>query len=202
LLIGLVDPAMLSPIHGVTIAWKGMGVGLLALWALLHGRGRDGLLLAAVMAFGALGDVLLDAVGLALGALAFAIGHLLAIWLYARNRRMSLTVSQRALAILVVPLSLLLTWLMVRAAHDGWQAIVYTGFVAVMAAMAWTSRFPRYVTGIGAMMFLTSDLIIFARESGSVPVWVGAALIWPLYMLGQALIARGVLQTLDRDRAG
>ena len=41
-------------------------------------------------------------------------------------------------------------------------AIAYTGGVAIMAATAWVSRFPRYRTGIGAMAFLASDLLIFA----------------------------------------
>ena len=45
--------------------------------------GYVGWLIAAVLALGALGDVLLDAIGLEKGAIAFALGHMLAIWLYA-----------------------------------------------------------------------------------------------------------------------
>ena len=41
------------------VAWKGAGVALLAVYALLQGVGRDGRLLAGVMALGALGDVLI-----------------------------------------------------------------------------------------------------------------------------------------------
>ena len=58
--------------YGVTgvaaIVWKGAGVGLLALWAVANARSLDGWLIAAAMALGALGDVLLDAVGLTVGA--------------------------------------------------------------------------------------------------------------------------------------
>ena len=42
-----------------SLAWKGTGVGFLALYAALKARSTDGWLLAAVMTFGVLGDVLL-----------------------------------------------------------------------------------------------------------------------------------------------
>ena len=42
------------------MAWKGAGVALLAIYALRHAPGRDGKLLAAVMAFGAVGDMAIE----------------------------------------------------------------------------------------------------------------------------------------------
>ncbi len=202
LLLGLVDPHMLAPITTLTIIWKGLGVSLLALWALINARSTDGMLITGVMAFGALGDVLLDAAGLSVGAVAFVIGHLLAITLYLRNRRQRLSSSQRLLAILTVPLALVIAWAETRGAPGAWQAIVYTLIVALMAACAWISRFPRYRVGLGAMLFLASDLIIFAREGEVIPVAAGALLIWPLYFAGQALIANGVVTTLAREETG
>lgn len=185
------------------IAWKGAGVGLLALWCASRARGTDGWLIATVMAAGATGDVLLDAVGLEIGAIAFAVGHGIAIWLYVRNRRTQLSPSQAMLAWLVVPLSLAICWAVLRGAEGWWHAGVYTAIVAAMAAMAWTSRFPRYRTGIGAMLFLASDLLIFARLGGSVPDALASWLIWPLYFGGQALIASGAVTALvAEDRAG
>lgn len=182
------------------IAWKGAGVGLLALWAATQAAGRDGWLITMVMALGALGDVLLDAVGLETGAMAFAAGHLLAILLYLRNRRPALTPSQTLLGWLVVPATVVITWALVRGEDGAATAILYSGFLAVMAAMAWTSRFPRYRTGIGAMLFVASDLFIFARASGAIDPMLGRLLIWPLYFAGQALIVRGVVATLADDR--
>jgi uncharacterized membrane protein YhhN len=177
------------------IVWKGLGVGLLALWAAMQARSFDGWLITAVMAFGALGDVLLDAVGLEKGAVAFVVGHLIAVWLYARNRRPALSGSQQALSLLVLPLSLVIVWAMLRTEPGWWHAALYTGFVAVMAAMAWRSAFPRYRTGLGAMLFLLSDLLIFARLAG-IGGNAGGLLIWPLYFGGQALIVWGVVSTL------
>ncbi|MCW5645839.1 MAG: lysoplasmalogenase [Sphingopyxis sp.] len=183
-------------------AWKASGVGLLAAWAAMNARSADGKLIAAVLAFGALGDWLLDAVGMLAGAAAFATGHLIAIILYLRNRRPSLTSSQKLLAWALVPLALIIAWGLTRSAETALMAaaIAYTGGVAIMAATAWTSRFPRYRTGIGAMMFLVSDLFIFAGEGGALSKDVSMWLVWPLYFGGQALISRGVVNMLAKDR--
>lgn len=176
-------------------SWKGAGVGLLALYAALQARSRDGWLIAVVMGFGALGDVLLDAVGMTAGAAAFILGHITAIALYLRNKRARPTLSQKWLATLILPLAVLIAVNIVPV--DARPMIgLYTAFVAAMAAAAWISRFPRYRTGVGAMMFLASDLLIFARMGPLAgAAWVGFA-IWVLYFVGQALITLGVVQTL------
>ena len=182
-------------------AWKASGVGLLAIWAAINARGGGGTLIAAALAFGALGDWLLDAVGMLAGAAAFATGHLIAIILYLRNRRPRLTASQTLLAWALVPLALLIAWGLTRGAEAALMgaAIAYTGGVAIMAGSAWTSRFPRYCTGIGAMAFLASDLFIFAGEGGTLSKDVTMWLVWPLYFGGQALIARGVVNMLSGE---
>jgi uncharacterized membrane protein YhhN len=65
-----------------------------------------------------------------------------------------------------------------------------------MAAAAWVSRFPRALTGLGALLFLVSDLLIFARAGPLRDVaWVGFA-VWTFYFAGQLLIALGVTRTL------
>ncbi|MCA1749492.1 MAG: lysoplasmalogenase [Sphingomonadales bacterium] len=181
------------------IAWKGAGVGLLALWAALNARDLDGWLIALVMALGAAGDVLLEAAGAHPGAYAFLAGHIVAIGLYARNRRVSVTFSQRLLAILLVPIVLFIAFLLPenRALVPGFM--LYALFVAVMAAIAWTSRFPRYLTGLGAIMFVVSDLLIFARYGPLGDSMLPGLLIWPLYFTGQAMIAIGVVTRLARS---
>jgi uncharacterized membrane protein YhhN len=180
-------------------AWKTSGVGLLAVWAAANARGKNGWLIAAVLGFGALGDYLLDAKGLETGAVAFVVGHVIAITLYLMNRRAQTTPSQRLLGWLTMPATLVIVWAMLSPAAGWWHAAVYSLFVAAMAAAAWTSRFPRYRTGIGAMMFLASDLFIFAGEGGVLSKDVTMWLVWPLYFGGQALIAWGVVSTLSRE---
>ncbi|WP_052072008.1 lysoplasmalogenase family protein [Sphingopyxis sp. MWB1] len=188
--------------------WKASGVALLAAWAAVNARGDkaamlDGRLIAAALACGALGDWLLDARGMVQGGAAFAVGHGVAIFLYWRNRRAALAPSQRALVGLTVPLALVIVWALARGAPPelAAAAIGYTAIVAVMAAAAWASRFPRYRTGVGAMLFLLSDLIIFAGEGGAMAPDLRAWLVWPLYFGGQALIAWGVVSSLSREGA-
>ncbi len=179
----------------VLAAWKGTGVGFLALWCAMQARSFDGWLIAAVMAFGALGDVLLETSGMIVGAVPFVVGHVLAVVLYARNLRVSVTFSQRLLSIVVVPISIFIARNFVSP-KDEISIAIYTAFVAVMAATAWASRFPRYRVGIGAMMFLVSDLLIFAKMGPLASSAIPGLLIWPLYFAGQALIAYGVVRTL------
>ncbi|KGB54270.1 YhhN-like protein [Sphingopyxis sp. LC81] len=180
-------------------AWKTSGVGLLAVWAAANAREKNGWLIAAALGFGALGDYLLDAKGLETGAVAFVVGHVIAITLYLMNRRAQMTPSQRLLGWLTMPATLAIVWGMLSPAPGWWHAAVYSLFVAAMAAAAWTSRFPRYRTGIGAMLFLASDLFIFAGEGGVLSKDVTMWLVWPLYFAGQALIAWGVVSTLAKE---
>ena len=185
--------------EGASLAWKGSGVGLLAVYAALKARSQDGWLICAVMAFGAAGDVLLGAAGLQVGAAAFLVGHLIAIWLYARNPRPATTLSQRILPIVLVPATVAVAWMLPSDRAGAPPVALYALGLAAMAAFAWLSRFPRYRVGIGALMFVASDLLIFAR-SGPLQGqdWVGYA-IWSLYFGGQLLIVLGVTRTLEKE---
>ena len=97
--------------------------------------------------------------------------------MYLRNRRAAMSASQRLLGWTLVPLSVAIVWLLLMGQGGWWHGAIYTAFVAAMAAAAWTSRFPRYRTGVGAVLFLVSDLLIFARLRGAVPDGVAAMLI-------------------------
>lgn len=180
------------------IAWKGAGVALLALWAAMQARGRDGGMIAAVMALGALGDMLIEW-RLAAGAAAFALGHIVAILLYSRNRRGKLSGSQMLLGLLVAPVTAFAAWMLTLGQPGGLGVVVYAVLLGMMAAAAWVSRFPRYRTGVGAMLFVASDLLIFARMGPLKASALPGLLIWPLYFAGQALIAYGVVRTLSTD---
>jgi uncharacterized membrane protein YhhN len=179
------------------IAWKGAGVGLLAIWAAVNARGRDGWLITAVLALGTLGDVLLERSQTG-GALAFLAGHLTAILLYLLHRRSKPAPSQIALSVLLLLGVPLIAFLLPadRAAAPG-IALYATGLGA-MAASAWISRFPRYRVGLGAVLFVASDLLIFAKMGPLAGSLIPVLLIWPLYFAGQALVAWGAVTTLLR----
>lgn len=177
-----------------TMLWKGAGVAFLAVYALVRAPGFDGRLLAAVMVLGAAGDMAIE-IDLRAGAACFLVGHVLAMVLYFRNWRPRITISQRLLASLVVPLGVFIA-VMLAPREQMILVAIYAFFVSGMAASAWTSRFPRYRTGIGAMMFLASDLLIFARMGLLAESDLPGLLIWPLYYFGQFLICVGVTSTL------
>lgn len=181
-------------------AWKGAGVAMLAAYALTRQKGADSRQIAAVMAFGALGDVLIELV-LEWGAIAFLIGHLIAIRLYWRHRRERLAFSQKlaalGMAVLIPTISFLLP--LDRAAAPG--VALYALGLGTMAASAWISSFSRYRVGIGAVMFAVSDLLIFARMGPLAQNQVPGLLIWPLYYFGQFLICTGVVGELQRRNA-
>lgn len=177
------------------MAWKGAGVALLAVYALLRHHGADSRQIAAVMAFGALGDVLIE-LQLEWGAVAFLIGHLIAIHLYWRHRRPQSSFSQKAAGLAMLVLIPLISWSLPadRAAAPG--ILLYSLGLAGMTAMAWTSSFPRYRVGIGAVMFAVSDLLIFARLGPLAQSALPDLLVWPLYYFGQFLICTGVVGEL------
>lgn len=183
------------------IAWKAIPLACLAVYAFQRHLGRDGTILSGVMAIAAMSDAMTELRYIAAGTL-MAFSLLLAIWLYMRNRRDSASGSQLALATTLVLLVPGATW-MLLAGEDG--RLLVTGYallLAIMAATAWTSRFSRYRVGVGAMLFVASDLILFATNG---PLLrdnaIATAAVWPLYYAGQLLIATGVVGRLRRDRA-
>ena len=185
----------------LNVVWKGSGVSLLAVYAALNApnleKGRlDGWLLALVMAFGALGDMLLETHGLVTGALAFLAGHLTAIALYLRNRRPAAAVDWAVAAGIVVSVTVAAYLLPPERAGAGLIALYALG-LAAMAAAAWLSRFPRPLVAAGALMFAVSDLLIFLRTGRpALDILPIGLAVWGLYFAGQALIAVGVVRAL------
>jgi uncharacterized membrane protein YhhN len=165
---------------------------LLAIWAATRARGTDGWLLTGALALGALGDLLLETHGLVVGGAAFAAGHLVACVLYLRNRRAALTPSQTAFGWLLAPATIGIAALFAAPAGGAVQAGAYSAFLGVMAALAWTSRFPRYRVGLGAVLFVVSDLLIFSRFGPLEGSVLPSLLIWPTYFAAQVAIAWGV----------
>lgn len=185
-------PPWVGSVYAMAI--KGLAVGLLVPYALARHRSTDALLLAAVMALGAAGDVGIELDTMVGGAL-FFLGHLVAIALYRRNRRLQTTGSQRAAALAMLAGVPLISWMLSGDLGVG----VYATALGGMAASAWLSRFGRYHVGIGAVLFFVSDWLIFARMGGVLPKGVTSWLIWPLYYIGQFMICTGVIQGLRRD---
>jgi uncharacterized membrane protein YhhN len=176
-------------------AWKGAGVACFALWAALHARGIDGWLIAAALACGALGDVLIES-DLIQGAIGFLAGHVFATMLYLRNRRRPL-LQAVALAMAVSAVAFLLP----DQRSEAPGIALYALGLGIMAGTAWISRFPRATVGIGALLFVVSDLFLFARMGPLAGSLLPDLTVWPFYFAGQALIAWGVVTSLRREGA-
>jgi uncharacterized membrane protein YhhN len=179
------------------IAWKGSGVALLAVWAALNARNRDGWQLALVMALGAIGDVVLEDSQNG-GAAAFLAGHVVATALYWRHHRAVRSGSQTALAIMLLVGIPVIAFLLPSDRAAAPLFAIYACGLGAMAASAWASKFPRYRLGLGAVMFAISDLLIFAKLGPLATSPIPTLLIWPLYFYGQALVAWGGVTTLLR----
>lgn len=171
---------------------KGSGAALLALsaWQLKLPGAR---MLAAIMALGALGDVLLDLPGLFIaGAASFAAGHIVAIGFYAGHRRIAGRRDWLIAAGLML-YGLAMPPLLTPAGQPWGLTLVYAVLLTGMAASLWLSRFPL-LAALGAMAFVLSDTILVLRLGGGRligPVADGA-LVWTLYFGGQWLITLGV----------
>lgn len=172
------------------MACKGAGVGLLALAAALRKGNSNGRLLALILALGATGDVLLE-ISLAAGAAAFAAGHVVAIFLYRRNRRPKADQKDIAVAALIMAAAVAVPGLLLQDRPEAMPFIAYALLLGAMAASAWLSRFPRGLVAAGALLFLVSDMLIALRMASDIASL--APPIWLLYYVGQLMIFLGVI---------
>ena len=189
---------LLAPLLGgpAAVFIKGSGVALIALAALqLPASGARWL--AAVMALGATGDMLLEVPGLFIaGAASFAAGHVVAMAFYVRHRRQAST-SDRLMAAGLIAYGLAMPPLLSSASVPYGLAMVYAVLLCGMAASLWLSRFPR-LAALGALGFVLSDTILVYRMGGGEllgPALDGAA-VWFFYFGGQWMIALGVARGL------
>jgi uncharacterized membrane protein YhhN len=176
---------------------KGAGVAALALAALAGNR----LWLAAIMAAGAAGDVLLELPGgLIIGGGAFAAGHAIAIVYYSRNRRPALSRSDWLTAAALVGYGAVMPALVMPTGAAVGQITLYSILLCGMAAAASLSRFPRQWLALGALLFVISDTLLIMRLGGRLigGAVLHGALVWYFYYLGQFGIFVGVAGAAGR----
>jgi uncharacterized membrane protein YhhN len=181
------------------IPLKGSAVGLLALYLWLRHPGRDAKLMGAAFALAALGDMAAEIeTERLIGGLLFFAYHVLALWAYLRNRRESLSPTQKGAVLALLLLTPAIAWFLPADRTLAPNLAIYALALGAMAAAAWASEFPRYRVGTGAVLFVLSDLLLFAELGPLQGDIVPQILVWPVYYLGQLLIAIGVAQTLRK----
>jgi uncharacterized membrane protein YhhN len=181
----------------IAIAAKGASVGLLAAYAWLRHSSPEARLLTWVLGLCALGDVAIE-YSFEVGGLLFFAAHVFAITLYLRHRREHLTPTQKTAAVALLLLTPVIAYTLPYNRTIAWSIALYGLALGGMAASAWASSFPRYRVGIGAVLFVASDLLIFASLGPLALSPMPRLLVWPLYYVGQFLICTGVLQTLRK----
>ena len=179
---------------------KGCAAGLLALYAFVRFRMSDTRLLGAMFLLAALGDMAIEWDFIA-GAIFFFGYHMIAIALYLRHPREAASGSQKAAAVAMLLATPAIFWLLPADRAMAWPTALYGLALGGMAACAWLSAFSRYRVGIGAVLFLVSDLLIVAGMGPLMGERLHQWLIWPLYYLGQLLICLGVIDRLRRAGA-
>lgn len=181
------------------IPLKGTAVGLLAVYLWQRHSGPDARLLAWAFGAAALGDMALEIeFDRTISGLLFFAYHVMALGVYLRNRRPALTPSQKAAVAALLVLTPVIAWFMPADRAQAPNLALYALALGAMAAGAWASVFPRYRVGAGAVLFLLSDLMLFAELGPLQGNVVPEILVWPIYYLGQLLIAIGVAQTLRK----
>ena len=183
---------------------KGAAVGLLAIYLWLRHSSPDARLLAWAFGAAALGDMVVEVIdpvadyARLIGGLLFFAYHVMAMGVYLRNRRPQLSPSQKGAVVAMLLLTPLLGWLLPANRGEALNVALYGLALGAMAASAWASVFPRYRVGAGAVLFLVADLLLFAEMGPLQGHIVPQILVWPIYYLGQLLIATGVAQTLRK----
>lgn len=181
------------------IALKGAGVALLAVYVALRlpqGKHRgDGFLLVGALALAAAGDMAIE-LDFLIGGACFAAAHVVAVVLYLRNRHQRPSPTQKLLGA-----GLLIGTPLVSYLLSGQIPIAaYAGFLGAMAGAAWMSHYPRYRVGTGAVLFVLSDWLIFARMGTLDLEPANTILIWPLYFAAQLMIATGIIQCMRGEQ--
>ncbi|HCK83853.1 MAG TPA: hypothetical protein DHW63_04835 [Hyphomonadaceae bacterium] len=168
-------------------------------------------LLAAGLLFGALGDALLawSPDTFLYGALAFLIGHIFYITLFARSGLGLAALRQPSRfigAIAPITAAIVMTALLVPRDNALFIPLaIYTGVLTLMAITSLTLPMTRWLAMAGAVLFFISDGFVAANmfhplDDPTLSYWRSFA-GWMTYWAGQAGICFGALGLAERGHA-
>lgn len=197
LLAGIAYPLLdHTAIGGVwLILLKASAVGFLALYAAQRTQGLRAGLFVLALALGATGDAAIELSFIA-GGVAFLASHIVAILFYRRYLRPEPGVARTWGSVILLVSVPVMSWLL----SADWTIGLYGLGLGGMAMAVWLSLFPQWRVGLGALLFVLSDWLIFSRMGPLDLAPLPDLLVWPTYYIGQLLIATGVVQTLRRFR--
>lgn len=185
---------------------KGLSIALLAIFALVKADRGDVLTLFFALMACAAGDVLITGAfssdgtqeaGLTSAIYAFGAGHVLytLVFLTQLAPLHVLTAFRLRVAALVwAGAGFAVYWFWPVLTVQPWLVLVYAGLLFVMTSAACLTRYPFMMVGVGALLFMASDALLGAELFLGLDLSL-AWLVWPLYYLGQFMLALGIVLT-------
>lgn len=182
----------------VLIPWKGACTLGLAISIAVAARGRATQHLALALGISAIADMLLPLRLMVPAGLLFSVSHVIAIVVFWRNRASDVSPMRRTFAF---ALPFVACGLSVAAIYGTGLPMVFALYPllsGIMAASAIMSRFPVWWCGLGAVIFICSDVLVLAYLGIFEQDDRLNFLTWLTYFSGYALLARGaVIVPLD-----
>jgi hypothetical protein len=177
----------------IIVAWKGAFTFMLAASVYMASMNRSARLIAGALAVSAVADMLLVTVGIVAGGVGFAVAHALAILGYLGYRSPRLSAARSSIAGAFPLLVTLGICALLWSAGKPWAIGMFVLLSSSMAASALLSRFPIWLSGLGAMVFVLSDALFFA----DLALFGGSGKLgwqtWACFATGYALVARGAM---------
>jgi hypothetical protein len=180
--------------QALIVSWKGASAAGLALLVLLRTSGDTRWFLGGSLMLIAIADVLLVMRGLMSGGTVFVLAHVLAIIGYFRCRDGRASALTRIVAFSVPVLTIVGVSLAVTAKSMHSIHLAYPAISGTMAACAIASRYNPLKCGLGAVLFVLSDVLFFWDFGFFDGSGAMGCLVWPAYFLGLALIAAGAIE--------
>ena len=183
---------------------KTAAIGFLTLFALMNAKRGDIIFLVFALAAGAAGDFLITGttnISLMNAIFAFGIGHIFYIFLFMFNfcRVKELSLMRLKLtALLWAGAGFGVFYLWPQLVNQPLALLVYMGLLLVMASMALLSRYPIFLTGLGGVLFLVSDVFLGLGLILQIDLWT-THLVWPLYYVGQFMLCMGIILSPAKD---
>lgn len=190
-----------KPVSGPRTLIKAAAIACIAAVSALH-EGPGHWLLTTALVFAAAGDAFMAGnpkPWLPFGLAAFLVVHLLYVALFSRNGlHLAVLVAElpRALVVLIAIVAavvvLRVLWGQLRRMREA--VVIYGVVILMMTAMAMTLPWTLSSAMIGAILFMTSDIVLaFRLFRGGGPNITADLAVWWFYWAGQALIARAFL---------
>jgi len=176
---------------------KGSAVGFLALYCWLRHFSKSAHLLAGALVVAAIGDMAIE-FDLIAGGAAFFVSHIILIVMLLRHRRPPLEGRDSLIFIILLLGTPFAAYFLPYDPRLNLPVALYALALGGMAAGAWASDFPRWRVGAGAILFVISDLLIFAGLGPLSGTQISEYLVWPIYYLGMFLLTVGVVTTLRK----